>query len=646
MIEIQQDDANLAGLEGATIPSLAFAGVHYEVERSLGAGTFSVAFYSVRRAPDGASPAVLKFLRPHMLRRDGSMASLVVEKERTALQLLADRVPPTPFVVQMMDADSVPIGYGGRVLRLPWLALEYVHGGTEGTTLEERIDFSMERTHYAFEPARAAQALRCLASGLEAVHEVGVVHRDLSTWNVLCCGFGSNEIAKISDFGIARPQGHRGTFIGSPGGTAGFAPPEQVLGEKEKVGPASDVFALASIVYRMLTGDHYFPASSTLDGVLLAQRPERRPLIDGARLTPELRARGDACRIIDAALARATAYDPAQRPTNSWEVAQPILDVLEGAPMSSRVSQRAKSVSTRPPPRQESWVWRARHSPGDDRVVRSVSWDSDGTCLAATAEGLAFWDGTSWRNAPTSALPNPGGIRFVHRVGAGTWLVGGDHATIARYSPEGVTDVVQGADPRVTFVEASGDLNKLAVLVGRRDGEPPLLFPRHAHRWLEPAVLSRARAITSLSRFDIDRWLICGRAQSGSGFAIIYGPLGPHVKRIERGSTRAYVACDARLELRAGIVVGASGRTLRVDGDRTQEWVVPGEPDLSAAAIEPGGLAYGASTGHIWSHPPEQPWRCVWRDADWTTPFVSLFADTGLVIGMTADGGVIEGRWE
>jgi len=646
MIELRAEDGQLTGLDGAIIPSLAYDGVQYELERSLGAGTFSVAFYAVRRAPDGESPSVIKVLRPNMLRRDGTMASLVVEKERTALQRLADRVPPTPFVVQLLDADSVPVKFVGRALRLPWLALEYVHGGAEGTTLEERIDFSLEKTGYAFDAARAAQALRCLASGLEAVHEVGVIHRDLTTWNVLCCGFGVQEVFKISDFGIARPDGHQGTFIGSPGGTAGFAPPEQVLGEKDKVGPASDVFALASIVYRMLTGDHYFPANTTLDGVLLAQRAERRPLADGARLTPELRERPATCRAIDAVLAQATAYDPAHRPTGSWAVARQIIDALEGAPASSRMSQRVNSVSTRPPPRRESWVWRVRHQPGDERIVRSVAWDSDGSCLAATASGLAFWDGTGWRTAPTSALPHPEGIRFVHRVGAGAWLVGGDHATIARYSPEGVTGVVQGADPEVTYVEASGDLNELAVLVGKRGSEPPLLFPRHEDRWLEPAVLSRATAISSLSRLEPHRWLMCGRARSGSGFAVIYAPLTREMKRIESGATRAYVACRASRDLGVGLVVGASGRTLRVSSGRTLESVIEDEPDLSAVAIEPGGLGYAASTGCIWLQQLDGSWCCVWRDPTWTTPFVSLFADTGLVTGMTADGGIIEGRWE
>jgi hypothetical protein len=278
--------------------------------------------------------------------------------------------------------------------------------------------------------------------------------------------------------------------------------------------------------------------------------------------------------------------------------------------------------------------------------VRSVSWDSDGNCLAATATGLSFWDGTGWRVAPTRDLPNPNGVRFVHRVGAGTWLVGGDHATIARYSAEGVTNVVQGADTEITFIEASGELKKLAVLVGVRPGTPPLLFPRFSNQWLDPAVLSRAETVTSLARLEPERWLMCGRSRSGSGFAAIYSPLVSEVKRLQTSAARAFVSCRAHRDLGLGLVVGAAGRTLRIDDGRTEEWVVQGEPDLSAAAVDPSGHGYAASTGHIWLHQAGHPWTCVWRDDSWTIPFVSLFADSGLVIGMTADGGVIEGRFE
>ena len=116
-----------------------------------------------------------------------------------------------------------------------------MHGGVEGTTLEDRVTGSIERTGVAFDAARAAHALKCLAAGLTAIHGVGVVHRDLTPGNVLCCGFGEAEILKISDFGIARPQGLTATFGGIPVGTLGYAAPEQCLPDSKGTGPFTGI---------------------------------------------------------------------------------------------------------------------------------------------------------------------------------------------------------------------------------------------------------------------------------------------------------------------------------------------------------------------------------------------------------------------
>src|SRR6185436_223484 len=107
---------------------------------------------------------------------------------------------------------------------LPWIALEYVHGGLEGTTLEERVRFSVRQAGTAFEGERAAHALRCLVKGIEAVHAVGVLHRDLGPSNVLCCGFGEAEVHKISDFGLARLD-QLETFGPVVLGTPGYSAP-------------------------------------------------------------------------------------------------------------------------------------------------------------------------------------------------------------------------------------------------------------------------------------------------------------------------------------------------------------------------------------------------------------------------------------
>src|SRR5690606_4025774 len=109
---------------------------------------------------------------------------------------------------------------------VPWIALEYVHGGSEGTTLSQRVLHAIRHTSHAFDPHRAASLVEALGGGLCAVHEVGVIHRDIKPDNVLCCGFGDEEIFKIADFGVARPAGLTATFGGLVVGTLGYAAPE------------------------------------------------------------------------------------------------------------------------------------------------------------------------------------------------------------------------------------------------------------------------------------------------------------------------------------------------------------------------------------------------------------------------------------
>src|SRR5262249_13444497 len=128
--------------------------------------------------------------------------------------------------------------------------------------------------------------------------------------------------------------------------------------------------------------------------------------------------------------------------------------------------------------------------------LRSAAWDSDGRCLACTSNGLAFWDGTSWKSPPLQLPQDPSSIHFVRRVGPGTWLLGGDGGRIYRYDGEGVSTQLVAKDPEVRFVLASGEVADLAVFVGLRAGEPPTLHGVAAGRWIKPAALPRAASIT------------------------------------------------------------------------------------------------------------------------------------------------------
>jgi serine/threonine protein kinase len=643
------DDDLLAGLEGVVVRTAIQPEVEYRLERVIGAGSYAVAFYSIRSSPDGQEPVVLKIIRPSLIRAAGEWARLAVEKETVALGRLNERVPATPFVVRLLASDAIEVEQGGLEIKLPWLALEYVHGGAEGTTLEERIDFSVEQTGYAFEPDRAALALTCLASGLHAIHEVGVVHRDLSPHNVLCCGFGNDELFKIADFGIARDPDASGTFVGAPGGTPGYTAPEQVRHGEKAIGPESDVFSLAAVAFKLLTGEELFLAKNAVDGALLAVEPDRRSIRSCKALYPDLAERIGACDSIDRIIRRGTAADPRQRPPTGWDLCDGLLRALRSSTRRSRPSRRRlESITEHSVVMRFGWGWHVRQSPGQNRGIRSVAWDTDGRCLAATTRGLLFWTGSRWVEAPVEGLPYTHGIRFVERVGPGAWVIGGDGATIAHYSSDGLSGILRAEDPSISFTHASGDLEDLAVLVGERSEDPPLVFGLAARRWMKPASLSRARIVTGVARLEDDRWLLCGVSTKNEGFVASYSPLMFDVERIASHETGAFTACAAHPDLGMGMVVGRGGRALKIVGQETNELKVPGAPDLDSVAIDVAGRVWATSPGRIYLHEPEAtlPWKCVWRSDEWTAPFVGLFADVGRIVATTKDGAVIEGRWQ
>lgn len=645
MITLTLHDDALSGLEGQSFSSELEPGVTYRLDRTLGAGGMSVAFFALRLAPDGQSPVVMKIMRPAIVAGSERAAALLVAKEAVALGRLNESVPPTPFVVRLVDTGALPVAVGQGRAVLPWIVVEYVHGGPDGTTLEQRVATSVRVTGQAFDPERASLAVECLSSGLSAIHEVGVIHRDLKPANVLCCGFGDTEIFKIADFGIARPSGMIATFGGVTIGTPGYAPPEQFGNDATRVGPWSDVFTFACVVYFLLTGEDYFAVQTPAEGVLAAREPARRRLADARGLCAELRQRQAACEAVDAALAQATAYGPELRPPSARALAQLILPSLRPASRARPSARKHTTFFGEDLTVAGGWSWAVRHTPGGDRVVRSVAWESGGRCLAATNHGLDFWNGTSWQLANAQGLPDPASIRFVRRLAAGLWLIGGDGGYLASFGTEGVKEVLSSGDSEISFADADGDLADLAVLIGARETGPPLLYSVCGRRWLRPAALSKASRISAVCRTSDETWLVAGRAPEG-GFLARFEPLMWNVSRLTAPGCRAYLAAASRPDIGVAVVVGAQGRTLRIASDGQTDAIIPGEPDVSAVAVDPGGGAWAACAGALWMQRAQKPatWNAIWGDASWeTVPIVSVYADLGVVTAMTVDGGIIEG---
>ncbi|MFO0549558.1 MAG: serine/threonine-protein kinase [Polyangiaceae bacterium] len=640
-LRVPPEDENLQILIGSDIPSEISPNVVYRAEQTLGKGGGAVAFLAQRIAPHGKAPVVIKVLRPAFVRKLGETANLLIRKEAVALGRLNERVPPTPFVIRLIDTGSLPIERGNQSLVLPWVAVEYVHGGALGTTLAQRVRRSLRETGYAFDPARAAQAVDCIGQGLAAVHDVGVIHRDLTPNNVLCTGRGADEVFKLADFGVARPSGVSGTLSGSLVGTPGFAAPELTTGDA--VGTYTDVFSFASTIFFILTGE---PLFHSMAEVMRSLTGRRKSLLEMSGLHPDLRKNEKACRSIDLVLGWAAAVKPDARLAEALAVSSMILPHL-ATPQRRREQSftttfpRAMEASITGPDR---WRWTTLHQPGSSLVIRSVAWDGHGRAIAATSDGLSFWNGTSWKVASTEGLRLAGGVRFVQRVSAGRWILGGDDGQIAIYTTGGAVELVPGPRDAQRVETFGGDLDDISVLVTVDNSNAVCLHTYATKRWLKPLRLPNVASISTISRFDDGRWLIGGRKQGGGAYAALYHALDWDLEELPvDNEIRAFLTSAARPRKAIGYVSGTQGVVLTRDSDTQSIEKIPGEPLVSALALDPFGKPWAASTSRIYVR-DDHGWTIPWEDASVTTPIVSLFLDAGLCIAMTVDAGIIEGR--
>lgn len=632
---------------GQQIASDISPGVTYRIERLLGEGGTARAYYAIRSGAEGHQPVVLKVILPEIVRASDKTATLVIKKEAVALGRLNERIPRCPYVVRFVDTGIVNVALGPQVLALPWLAIEYVPGGVEGSALDERVVFSVRTTGYAFDPERAARALLALSRGLDEIHAVGVVHRDLKPANVLCCGTGETELYKISDFGIARPFGMGATFGNIAVGTPGYVAPEQVIAATTAIGPHTDVFALAAVSFCILTGEHYFSARNTIESYNEVKAVHRRSLASCPALCPELRERQVALEAIDHAIAKATSFTSEERPRSAKEFADTVLPWLSDVPKSVHVSVRwleaVKDLGTSPSRLEHEWL--LRHPPSPDRIVLGADFNADGHCLAATTNGLEYFDGTRFR--PLTEATNFVGRRAnnVRPLAPSTWIVLADGARLIEVAREGTTLFAEGPDPSIDFMDIDGDLDDFAVILARGPSQVALLCTRIGKRWLRPFEVTQAAFLSGIARLDDSQWLVTGRDRTGQAWAGIYRPLSIELSPLPIPRVRALLACTSRQNRRLAAAVGSSGCIVNLTPDGITASTVPGSADLSAVALDVAGQLWAGSMGRVYyAAQPNQPLNCVWHEPSCKTPFVRLHAELGHLLALTVDGGIIEGR--
>ena len=264
----------------------------YDIVKELGKGAFGLVV-EARQLSLSRSVAI-KFLH-------GEKGSPILNEQRFLREAKILNSLTHGNIVEVYD-----FGYDGTV---PYIVTELLNGRPLDEILEER-----KKIPWTEAIALASQ----IAGGLAAAHDKGVLHRDMKSANVFIV---EDNIVKLLDFGLAKREGVDATLTRSRQivGTPMYAAPEQLRGEQ--LSPASDLYSLGIILYRMIAGVHPFPqgwfqlVSAKLDN---PAKPLR--LYCDEKEAPEA-----LCNLVDSLLDR----DVKKRPQNAVSVLKRLRAIRE-----------------------------------------------------------------------------------------------------------------------------------------------------------------------------------------------------------------------------------------------------------------------------------------------------------------------------
>ena len=422
----------------------------YRLLGRLGGGGMGQVFLGRSR---GGRPVAVKLVRPEL-------ADDARFRERFAAEVAAARRVGGFYTAQVVDADP----YADP----PWLVTAYV----PGPSLEQAI-----QAHGALPSATVCVLGAGLAEGLAAIHECGLVHRDLKPGNVILAEDGP----RVIDFGIARvldATHYTSSIIGTPP----FMSPEQTRGLE--IGPASDVFSFGSVLVYASTGRTPFGAGPT------------DPLIYRIRHDPP-DLTGLPTQLTDL-IASCLAKDPAERPSLTT-----ILDHLAAPHIANRWLPPAITTVIAERGAEAYALLTPSHDPTDDadrhhtldRALRGPAGSTTSTAAkpttdagqAKTAETIEFDSREAFEVATRTATPSKADTTSTIKAGPSPLARVPRHhrprvfwasvllAVIALLLTQGLTQGLGGSSthlrlrptqhdwhPSTVITKAAGDVNSIA----------------------------------------------------------------------------------------------------------------------------------------------------------------------------------------
>lgn len=215
-----------------TLPRGTVVHGDYQIYGVIGTGGMSVTYCACTRL----KPVALKQFFP----TEENKKSVNIQKAREAFIEEAQRLlcinHPHVVKIENILADSNNV----------FLVMEYLRG--------ESLRSYLDRTNRVFSEQHTYNILRNIFDALEAVHREGIIHRDVKPSNIMICAL--DQTIKLIDFGNARQID---THTKSAVVSSGYAPIEQ-YDPHGKQGTWTDVYALSTVLYRLITGKEPQPS--------------------------------------------------------------------------------------------------------------------------------------------------------------------------------------------------------------------------------------------------------------------------------------------------------------------------------------------------------------------------------------------------
>jgi serine/threonine protein kinase len=237
----------------------------------------------------------------------------------------------------------------------PFLALKLIKGSTLADILKQRTDPEAEL-------GRLLAVFEAICQAVGYAHAHRVIHRDLKPSNIMVGAFGE---VQVMDWGLAKvlgeepsaaagplgteetqawtqvsptPESASSTQAGSLVGTPAFIPPEQALGEIDKVSERADVFGLGALLAMILTGKPPYVGQSFEAVRVQSVRGKLNGCfarLDACGAEPELIALCKQC----------LAFEPGERPEDAGAVAEAVAELRAAAEERARTAERDQAAA-------------------------------------------------------------------------------------------------------------------------------------------------------------------------------------------------------------------------------------------------------------------------------------------------------------